>query len=144
MKTPKIPENVVLLSALLGSIGFNAPGQTTNSPRTPATGIVTNAATPSQPQKKEMLIPAGSVNFVNVNVSQFLQIYGAYTGAQVDTNRLGARLFVLIHFTNTNAVTRSELIRLFDQVLYEQAGIEATHPDKTHVILELRSQKKGK
>lgn len=99
----------------------------------------------AQSPQKEMRVPAGSIQLEGINLSQFLEVYSAYANAQADTSQLGTKLpIILFHFTNTNPVTRSEIIQLLDKTLYDQAGIVATHPNKTNVILKYRSSANGK
>ncbi len=115
-----------------------APSQPTES--SPSSVSATTNSTASLAKPQDAIIPTGKINLINVDLSQFLQIYSALAGAQLDTSQLGSPLpSILIHFTNTNAVTRSEAIILFDKALYDQAGIVATHTDKTHVVFNHRS-----
>lgn len=99
----------------------------------------------AQPPQKEMRVPAGSIQLDGINLSQFLEVYAAYANVKVDTSQLGTPLpIILFHFTNTNPVTRSEIIQLLDKTLYDQAGIVAAHSDKTNVVLKYRSSANGK
>jgi RNA polymerase sigma factor (sigma-70 family) len=113
-----------------------------SSPRVSATGPA-NPADSDQPPKKEMLMQAGSINFVNVNLSEFLRVYAEFANAQVDTSRLGTLPPVLVQCNNTNAMTRTQLVQFLEQTLYDQAGIVATHPDATRVVLARRSSTSG-
>ena len=113
------------------------------SPRDSASGSAASPAVSDQPPKKEMLIQAGTINFVNVNLSEFLRVYGEFVNAQVDTSRLGTLPPVLVQCNNTNAMTRTQLVQFLEQTLYDQAGIVATHPDATRVVLARRSSTSG-
>ena len=128
---------IVVLSILLAAGCSQAPRQTNESTNIPAT--TTNSRTASLTQPADPIMPAGSINIIGLELAEALKIYAALAGAQLDTSSLGTTLPpVVIQFTNTNAVTRSEAVRLFDRALYEQAGLVATHPDKTHVVFEHR------
>ena len=67
---------------------------------------------------------------------------GCAAGRSVASGHLlGARqLLNLIQFriVNTNAMTRSEAVALFDQAFREQAGIEITHPATNRAVMRLR------
>jgi RNA polymerase sigma factor (sigma-70 family) len=114
-----------------------------SSSRVSASGSAANQAESDQPSKKEMLMQAGSINFVNVNLSQFLRVYADFVNAQVDTSQLGTLPPVLVQCNNTNPMTRTQLVQLLEQTLYDQAGIVATHPDATRVVLARRSSTSG-
>ena len=85
------------------------------------------------------IIPAGSINIIGIELSQFMPLYAVIADAQLDTRQLGKLPPIIIRFRNTNDVTRSEAVRLLDKVLYDQAGIVATHPDTKHVLFKYRS-----
>jgi hypothetical protein len=139
MKIGTVTTIVVVLSALALTSSSTAPGQATNSPQLPVNNqTATNTANSTpKPPKKEPLMPPGTVNVVNINLPQFLEMYGDLANAQVDTSRLQpSPAPLLFHFTNTNAVTRPQLVKLLDQVLLDQARIVAIHSDKGHIILE--------
>lgn len=140
MKTRNLTTNIVILSALLAAGCSKAPSQAADSSQITVTQTTNSTTSSSKPPEKEEVIPAGSVKLMGIDLSQFLDIYAAYAKAQIDTSQLGTPLPpVLIHFENTNAVTRSEMVQLFDRVLYDQAGIVAAHPDETHVVFKHRS-----
>ena len=140
MKTPNLSRNIAALSVLLVAGCAKAPSQATDSSPGTATQIGASPASSSGPPGKDLVIPAGNVRLMGIDLSQFLDLYAACAQAQVDTSQLGTPLPpVSIHFETTNAVPRSEMLQLFDKVLYDQAGIVATHPDKTHVVLKPRS-----
>lgn len=145
MKTQPPTKLVVVLSAL-AVVGFSrsTPAQATNSPQLPASQTTNTVSSTAKPPKKEPLMPAGCINVVNINLPQFLEMYGDLASAQVDASRLGASSSrVLFHFTNTNAVSRPQLVELLDQVLLDQAGIIAIHLDNTHIIFETHTSAKG-
>lgn len=138
MKTQYLATTIVVLSAVFVAGCSKAPSQPAESSSISVSATTNRTASLAKPH--DAIVPAGSINFINVDLSQFLQFYSAFTGAQLDTSQLGSRLpSILIHFTNTNAVTRTEAIRLLDRALYDEAGIVATHPDKTHVVFKHRS-----
>jgi hypothetical protein len=140
MKTRNLTTGIVVLSALLVAGCSKAPSQTADSSQITASQTTNSTASSAEPLEKDEVIPASSVKLMGIDLSQFLDIYAAYAKAQIDTSQLGTPLpGVLIHFENTNAVTRSEMVQLFDRVLYDQAGIIAKHADKTHVVLRHRS-----
>jgi hypothetical protein len=140
MTIRNLTANIVALSALLAAGCSKAPSQAANSSQMAISQTTTSTASSAKPPEKDEIIPAGSVNLMGIDLSQFLGIYAALAKTQVDTSQLGVPMPpVLIHFKNTNAVTRSEMVQLFDSVLYDQAGIVAVHPDKNHVVLQHRS-----
>ena len=140
MKRRNLTTSIVLLSVLLVAGCSKAPSQTADSSQMSPSQTTNSTPGSAEPKEKDEVIPAGSVKLVGVELSQFLPIYAAYAKAQIDTSQLGTPLpSILVRFTNTNAVTRSEMVQLFDRVLYDQAGIVATHPDKTHVVFKHRS-----
>jgi len=73
-----------------------------------------------------------------------MPLYADIADAQLDTSQLGTLRPTIIRFTNTNAVTRSEAVRLLDKVLYDQAGIVATHSDSKHVQFKYRASGNAK
>jgi len=95
-------------------------------------------AASNPPIAQEPLIPAEAIKFTNTELRQVLAIYGEMAGAQLDIEETLRSLPVLIHFTNTGAVTRAEAIRLLDAALLEQAGIVVTHPETNRVMMRLR------
>ena len=138
MKTQHVTTTIVVLSISLAAGCSKSPSQTTESSAISASAASNSAG--SSAKSQDAIVPAGSINFINVDLSQFLQFYSAFARAQLDTSQLGSPLpSILIHFTNTNAVTRTEAIRLLDRALYDQAGIVVTHPDKTHAVFKHRS-----
>lgn len=140
MKALSLSINIVPLSVLLVAGCSKAPSQAPDSSPNTVSQTTTNAASSAGQARKDEVIAAGSVKFMGIDLPQFLRTYAVFANAQVDTSQLGGPLPpVMIHFENTNAVTRSEMVELFDKVLYEQAGILATHPDKNHVVLKHRS-----
>ncbi len=88
-------------------------------------------------------VPAGSIKFINLELSQILPIYAALTDAQLDISRLGKPPTVLISFENKEAMTKAEVVRLLDKEFYSH-GIVATHPDKKHVVFSYRSASNAK
>jgi hypothetical protein len=140
MKTRNLITNIVVLSALLAAGCSKAPSQAADSSQIPRSQTPNSTTSASKPSEKEAVMLAGSVKLMGVELSQFFRLYASYAKAQVDTSQLGTPVPPLfIHFENTNAVTRAELVQLLDRVLYDQAGIVATHPDKTHVVFKHRS-----
>jgi hypothetical protein len=132
--------NVVVLPLLLVAGCSKGPSQAVDSSQSTASQTTNSTTSSSEPPEKEEVIPAGSVRLTGVQLQQFLDIYAAFAKAQIDTSQLGKQLPpILIHFENTNSVTRSEMVQLFDRVLYDQAGIVVTHPDKTQVVFKHRS-----
>ena len=139
MNTRNLPSPFVILLVLLVAGCGKSPTSVSDSSQTALSQTATNSATSTPPPKNEAIIPAGTVNISGIELSQFLNIYKAVARVEIVTNRPAFALPpVLIQFENTNAVTRSELVRLMDQVLYDQARIVATHPDETHVVLKRR------
>jgi hypothetical protein len=98
------------------------------------TNAVLGPATPS-----ESVIPAGTINIIGIELSRFLPLYSDIADSQIDVGQLGKLPHVIIRFTNTNDVSRSEAVQLLDKVLYDQAGIIATHSDAKHVQFKYRS-----
>ena len=139
MKTRNLITIIVVLAALLVASCSKAPNQAADSSQITLSQTTNSTTSSTKPSDKEEVIPAGSVKLKGVELSQVLSLYAALAKAQIDTSQLGTPpppLFV--HFEITNAVTRSEMIQLLDTMLYDQAGIVATHPDKTHVVFKHR------
>ena len=129
-------ESLILAAALVVSCS-RAPSSSTESSGSP-TIAETNSASKSS-QSPEVIIPAGNVNLNGVDLSQFLYLYAQLSNAKLDTSQLGKLPHTKIYFSNTNDVTSSEALLLFDKVLYDQAGIVATHVDTSRIVLKLRS-----
>ena len=115
----------------------SSSNQQTESPHG-AVSAKTNTA-PVSAQNADPVIQTDSLNFTGIELPHFLEFYAAISKAQLDTNQLGEVRGRYIAFRNTNEVTRSELIRLFDQALSDQVGIVATHLDAEHVVFKFRS-----
>lgn len=95
------------------------------------------------------LVRAGHIDFCNAPLSQALDIYkhmSAHRGVKVDSSQISKLPLKAILFSlkNTNDVTFPEALQLFEKAFYKQAGIVATHPDKQHVVLKLRSSRREK
>jgi RNA polymerase sigma factor (sigma-70 family) len=88
--------------------------------------------------ESESMIPAGSINFINTDLRQVLEIYASLAQAKIEMDETVKSLPVLIRFTNDEPVTKLEAIELLDSVLLEQAGIEVTHPKTNQVVMHLR------
>ncbi len=82
----------------------------------------------STPIGQEEMIPAASIQFINTQLAQVLAIYADLAQAQLDIDDAVKQLPVLIHFTNSDPVTRAQAIVLLDNALLEQADIVVTHP----------------
>jgi hypothetical protein len=131
MKTQLLTTGVVILSVLFVAGCSQAPSQPT---KTSTVGVsATTNSTASLTKPHDHIVPAGSINIVGLELSQFMPLYASLSDADLDTSQLGKLPPIIIRFKNTNDVTRSEAIRLLDQVLYQQAGIIASHPDAKHV-----------
>jgi hypothetical protein len=139
MKTRNLLTNIAVLSALLVASCSKAPNQAADSSQITSSQTTNRVTSSTKPSEEEGVIPAGSVKLMGVELSQVLRLYGNYAKVQIDTSQLGTPIPPLfIHFEITNAVTHSEMVQLLDKMLYDQAGIVATHPDKTHVVFKHR------
>jgi hypothetical protein len=137
-----ITAGMLVMAAVFAASCAKSPDKPTESIATIVSGNA-NAA-PASHKPSEPVMSAGSINIIGIELSQFLPFYAALADAQLDTSELGTLPPIIIRFTNTNAVTRAEAVRLLDAVLYDQAGIVATHPDAKHVILKYRSSGNAK
>jgi hypothetical protein len=82
----------------------------------------------------EDTIPAGSINLINADLSQALQVYGLLADAELDILGLGRFPPVLISFRNEQTMTRSNAVQAMDKVFYDH-GILVRHSDPKHVVL---------
>ena len=87
------------------------------------------------------IIPAGRIQFVNVQLSQVLAFYADLTGARLDTTRIPRKvsLSALISFENKKDITRAEAVQFLDKAFLEQAGLVASHTDAKHIEFRLKS-----
>ncbi len=89
--------------------------------------------------ESDEMIPAQSIRFINTHLSQVLSFYAEFSQAdQLDIDEKVKSLPLLIHFTNTEPRTRTEVIGLLDNALLEQGGIVVRHPEINHVTMRLR------
>ncbi len=77
--------------------------------------------------EKSKEISRGAINFSNTPISMILEFYAALANATVDAGDGITNSVYGITFTNTNDLTRSEAVQIFEQVLLDQAGIQAIH-----------------
>ena len=92
----------------------------------------------------DVIIPAGKIYIIGMALRQFIPIYAEIADAQLDVSQFGTLPLVIVRFSNTNDVTRSEAVRLLDKMLYNQAGIVAVHADAKHVQFKYRSSESEK
>jgi len=135
-------KHFIIVNATL-VVGVFAVGCSKNPSKPPEfsaafSGENTNAALGAAPPP-DPVIPAGTINIIGIELSQFLPLYAEIADSQIDAGQLGKLPPVLIRFRNTNDVSRSEAVQLLDKVLYDQAGIIATHSDAKHVQFKYRS-----
>jgi hypothetical protein len=99
----------------------------------------TNPKANQSETRAEEVLPAGAIVFPGSELVQVMPIYAYLSETVIDTNQLAELPPAIIRFRLTNAVTRSEAIRLLDKALFEQAGIVVTHPDARHIRLVPRA-----
>jgi RNA polymerase sigma factor (sigma-70 family) len=92
----------------------------------------------STPVDQADVIPAESIQFINTQLTQVLAIYADLSQSKLDIDDRVRQLPFLIHFTNSEPVTRAQAIDLLDSALIEQAGIVVTHPEPNRAKMELR------
>jgi hypothetical protein len=80
------------------------------------------------------LIPPGQIYFKNMALSSVLRVYTNISQATVDADENVMKLSIPLTSENTNEVTRSEAIRLLEEVFQNQGGIEITHTETNQVI----------
>ncbi len=82
------------------------------------------------------VIPPVAIRLVNADLRQVLLIYGEASQAQIELEERLERFPVSISFTNSEALTRSQMVAVLDELL-EQAGIQVTHPETNRVIMRV-------
>ena len=132
-----ITASTLVMVAVFAASCSKSPSKPTES--SPAVVSADTNAAMGSAKLPDPIVPAGSINIIGIELSQFMPLYAALADAQLDTSQLGKLPPIIIRFRNTNDVTRSEAVRLLDKVLYDQAGIVATHPDTKHVQFKYRS-----
>ncbi len=78
-------------------------------------------------------IAPGSIQFANVDLREVLDIYALLANAQQEVDSRVRTSRALFSFTNTVALSRSEAVRLFEQVLEQQGGIAVKRADQQHI-----------
>jgi hypothetical protein len=80
-------------------------------------------------------VPAGSIDFINADLSQVLRVYEVLANAELLVEQ-GVQLpRALITFSNRQDLTRTEALRIFEGALREQAGLIVDHQDAKHIAL---------
>jgi hypothetical protein len=80
-------------------------------------------------------VPAGSIDFINADLSQVLRVYEALAKAELLVEEGVQMPRALITFSNRQDLTRTEALRLFEGALREQAGLIVDHQDAKHIAL---------
>jgi hypothetical protein len=101
-----------------------------------------SATTTEQPRSERQelispdqdLIPPGQMYFSNMPLAAILGVYTNISRATVDADENVMNLSVPLTSKNMNEVTRSEAIRLLEEVFHDQGGIEITHTETNQVI----------
>jgi RNA polymerase sigma factor (sigma-70 family) len=87
------------------------------------------------------IIPPGQMYFSNLDIGNILEKYRNLNWLAVEVDEAPvnfARMEARLTYMNTNSMTRAEAVAALEQVFQEQARIEISHPDSSHVILKLR------
>lgn len=104
----------------------------------PGNGIVPHPPVPPAPApvgRSLADVPAGSIDFINADLSQVLRVYEALAKAELLVEEGVQMPRALITFSNRQDMTRTEALRLFEGALREQAGLIVDHQDAKHIAL---------
>ena len=112
-----------------GSVSAPVSDRPSNGPVLPGTSVSSLAGHP-----QEEIIPAGVLQFWNVNLKTFLDFYAHLADAQLEIDPPLRELRTTFHLQNPEAVTRSGAVRLFEQALRE-AGINVQRLDTNRIWL---------
>ncbi len=88
-------------------------------------------------QSLEDMLPAGAIQLSNVDLQQVLTFYQELSIGTVDIADPIKRMDTPICLTNSERMSRSEVLRLFEKALHDQAGIITTPTGSNHVALSL-------
>jgi len=83
------------------------------------------------------MLPAGAIQLSNVDLQQVLTFYQELSIGTVDIADPIKRMDTPICLTNSERMSRSEVLRLFEKALHDQAGIITTPTGSNHVALSL-------
>ena len=72
-----------------------------------------------------------------LDISQVLEIYAKFTGAELDIGEGVCRVSEPIYMKSTPAMTRAQAVDLVDDLLLK-AGVVVTHPDSKHAVFRLK------
>lgn len=84
-------------------------------------------------------LPAGSIYFSGVGLSQVLTIYATLADAQLLIEPRVQSLHVSVTFSNRQDLTRAEALRLFEESLHEQAGLVFKYQDTRHISISVET-----
>ncbi len=123
--------------ATLLILSLAAAGCSPESP--PADGAA--EAKPNAAKKRdrspEDMLPAGAIQIRSVDLQQVLPIYQELSIGTVDIAEPIKRMHAPISLTNNETMSRSQVLRLFEKALHDQAGIVATHKGTNRISLAL-------
>ena len=85
------------------------------------------------------MLPAGTVQLSNVGLQRALTLYQELRVGTVDIAEPIKRMDAPISLTNSESMSRSQVLRLFEKALHDQAGIVTTHTGSNDVALSLAS-----
>ena len=94
-------------------------------------------------QSLEDMLPAGAIQLSNVDLQQVLTFYQELSIGTVDIADPIKRMDTPICLTNSERMSRSEVLRLFEKALHDQAGIITTPTGSNHVALSLEREGVG-
>ena len=127
------------LLRLRGEIGVLKQSAKASSSRTAQVnqGHETDNPDTQRPGDDEV-IPRGHIQLLDASFAVALEVYTNLSPVQVEVEDAIFSLPIRIRLINTNAVSHSEAIALFDEAFREQAGNEVTHPTPDLTVLRLR------
>lgn len=84
-------------------------------------------------------LPAGSIYFSGVRLSQVLTIYATLADAQLLIEPRVQSLQASVTFSNRHDLSRAEALHLFEESLHNQAGLVFEHQDARHISISIET-----
>jgi hypothetical protein len=80
--------------------------------------------------------PDGKIQRLTIaSVSQALTIYAGFTGSEILIDPKIQSIPMSFVYSNTQAVSRTDGIRLFEEALHKQDGLVFEHQDSGHIVI---------
>ena len=97
-------------------------------------------ALPATSRATEEIVPLGSIEFRNASLRTVLDVYAVLADAQLEVEPRVRASQATFSLTNTQALSRAEAVRLFEQVLEQQGRIAVSRVDQ-HQIRVMPSER---